>query len=1060
MKPIKLLISAFGPYAELMPEINFEQFEDKGLFLITGDTGAGKTTIFDAICFALYGTTSGIYRDTKNLRSEYADTKVESFVDFYFSHQGHTYHIYRQPAYERRKQRGEGSITQKEIAILYDETGASIEGVNPVNQAVKELLHIDEKQFKQIAMIAQGEFYQLLNAKTDQRTEILRTIFMTNSYKNIEYKLKDLMDSNYAKKINAEHSILQYFADVSANEEDELSSRLIDLQKKATGSQSAWNLQEFLDILDEIIVSDQKEHQIIQTKLEHAETEYNANKEALAIAETNNRILDSLENLKDKQKSLTEQKDQFQEKQQLLVKQKTATHDIYPAYRNWHNKHAEIDKTLAEIAQKEREKILAKQKVEETAARYCFAQDNGLQIDPLKALITKITEEEASYHNREKLKKEILTLKESVSVQHNEEEKLKKEEAFLKEQILELKQTIAGLKNKPEEAVKLQAKEAELNRLLYAIKDILDNHLPERTKRQKTLRQEQERFQSAFAVYEKASLARMEAEKLLDSCRAGILALSLSEGEKCPVCGATHHPQPAHLPTHSITENDFEKLKSNESEKQTAKEKANTSAEKAKTALNEYEDNMRISILNCLEHPVLDAKPEGCSLDELIDQLYFAKEVVLEKIIDNTRLLNQVKEAVRSYHNAEADLEKAVHMQTHTLEQKKEKLRADIKSTETKLTEYLTTLEMLSTLSFENWTEAKIEKQKAEIKKAQLEKELEESFKNKNLAEKHLASVDAALNTLHSSLQTQRDDEIDFKKVLMDKITSGGFASTEIMLQYVCTPDSLADTEEQINIYNQKVVTNNAQLTQAYVDAEGKKYVDINGLRMICAEQNVVIQSLRNDENKVSNRITMNTKRKNNILEQRNTYETSNKEYGICKRLYDLVKGTTGNGKITLEQYIQAAGFDSIISAANRRLQPMSDGQYELYRQKDTIGKKSNNFLDLEVLDNYTGHRRPVGNLSGGESFKASLSLALGLSDTVASNLGGVQMDALFIDEGFGTLDKKSIENAMDILINLSGKNKLVGVISHREELIDNIPQQIRVKKTKDGSKIDIDAGL
>ena len=138
----------------------------------------------------------------------------------------------------------------------------------------------------------------------------------------------------------------------------------------------------------------------------------------------------------------------------------------------------------------------------------------------------------------------------------------------------------------------------------------------------------------------------------------------------------------------------------------------------------------------------------------------------------------------------------------------------------------------------------------------------------------------------------------------------------------------------------------------------------------------------------------------------------------------------------------------------------MSNGQYELFRQEDSLGRRSNTFLDLEVLDNYTGHRRPVGNLSGGESFKASLSLALGLSDTVSSNLGGIQMDALFVDEGFGTLDRKSIESAMDILIHLSGTNKLVGIISHREELMENIPQQIQVRKTKTGSEIVVDTGL
>ena len=232
MKPVKLIISAFGPYAGLTPEIDFEQFEDKGLFLISGDTGAGKTTIFDAICFALYGTTSGSYRDTKNLRSEYAKPDVDSFVDFYFTHQGHKYHVWRQPAYERKKQRGEGVITEKEKAVFYSEGEVPTEGVTQVNAQVKELLHIDEKQFKQIAMIAQGEFWNLLNAKTDQRTEILRTIFMTNGYKAIEYKLKDRMDAESSRRLYSEQSIIQYFRDVKADEDDMYFTELSELQER------------------------------------------------------------------------------------------------------------------------------------------------------------------------------------------------------------------------------------------------------------------------------------------------------------------------------------------------------------------------------------------------------------------------------------------------------------------------------------------------------------------------------------------------------------------------------------------------------------------------------------------------------------------------------------------------------------------------------------------------------------------------------------------------------------------------------------------------------------
>ena len=236
--------------------------------------------------------------------------------------------------------------------------------------------------------------------------------------------------------------------------------------------------------------------------------------------------------------------------------------------------------------------------------------------------------------------------------------------------------------------------------------------------------------------------------------------------------------------------------------------------------------------------------------------------------------------------------------------------------------------------------------------------------------------------------------------------------------------------------------------------------IDMDTLQKTFAEQKTYVDSNRAMVNLLQNRIHTNEEKQGKISAQRAEFESAQKEYAIARRLYDLVKGTTGNGKITLEQYIQAAGFDSIIAAANRRLLPMSDGQYELYRQEDSLGKQSNHFLDLVVLDNYTGHRRPVGNLSGGESFKASLSLALGLSDTVSMHQGGVQMDALFIDEGFGTLDRRSIDNAMDILVNLSSANKLVGVISHREELKTSIPQQIKVEKLRDGSRITVDTGV
>ena len=343
---------------------------------------------------------------------------------------------------------------------------------------------------------------------------------------------------------------------------------------------------------------------------------------------------------------------------------------------------------------------------------------------------------------------------------------------------------------------------------------------------------------------------------------------------------------------------------------------------------------------------------------------------------------------------------------------------------------------------------------------SELNQLLDSVTRAREAADKGVTAIAAELKTLSESLESQKTAENSLKEALDKKMAENRFKDISAMNELVVSEDELSSREKEINGYKQAVATNETQLTQAKADAKGKEIVDVAALQELCHQQQLAVDSIRKQENAVSNRLGTNLDKRESIISRRDELERAQKEYGICDRLYKLVRGTTGNGKITLEQYIQAAGFDGIIAAANRRLIPMSDGQFELYRQEDTLGKKSNNFLDLEVLDNSTGHRRPVGNLSGGESFKASMSLALGLSDTVSSNLGGIQMDALFIDEGFGTLDRKSIDSAMDILVNLSGANKLVGVISHREELVENIPQQIHVAKTKAGSEITIDTGI
>ena len=1059
MKPSKLIISAFGPYAGRMPEIDFTKFEEKGLFLISGDTGAGKTTIFDAICFALYGTTSGSYRDTKNLRSEYASDTAESYVDFYFFHQGKNYHIWRQPSYERKKQRGTGVITEKEKAVFYEEGKAPVEGLTQVNLAVKELLHIDEKQFKQIAMIAQGEFRDLLNAKTEQRTEILRTIFQTDGYKNIEYRLKDRMDASYAIRRKTEDSIVQYFGDVSASKTDVLSEELTELKDRARESGSAWNLEELLELLERLIQSDQEKLEVEKERLEKAESILRSRQEALATAQTNNEFIDRLLHLQKERAELVARGQKIKDATELLDRQKTATREVHPVYLAWKSKADAVIYTEKEIENKQQSLLAAEKTAKEAAEQSALAEEKRGRAEELQKKIDKINAEEQKYQQREQLKEKVAALTNDQKILAEKETSYDTAEKKLEETIQNLKETVAELKNRPTEMQEIRNQGEKLEELAENIRVILEERVSDRTAGKRKLAEKQQVFLKAREKYEAIREKRMEAERILENCRAGILAKDLEEGQKCPVCGSVHHPELASLPERFITEDEIEKYENRESTLQEQKDQANTEAEKAKTALEVLEKQLQVDGMTCLRRAGTEHHPEIESLDELLVCMQEAyKTLLYEKKANQERLLI-LQANCMVLKKAEKDLAKAEE-ESKRLADDRKTLTIRKQETESSLIEAKTMFSSLSELSFDTWKEAEKVCTDFADEVQQIGTHIQQALQAQKAADEKVTALQASLETLARTLGAQKEDEVKAKAALESVLEKQKFQSVEELLPFVVTEAALKKTEDQITDYRQAVATNQTQLSQAEKDAEGRQPVDAQALSEMCMLQEQTVKTCREAVNMIRNRIANNSEKQTNIVSQRSTFEKASKEYSIFRRLYTLVKGTTGNGKITLEQYIQAAGFDGIIAAANRRLLPMSGGQYELYRQRDSIGKKINSFLDLEVLDNYTGHRRPVGNLSGGESFKASLSLALGLSDTVSSNLGGIQMDALFVDEGFGTLDRKSMEDAMDALINLSGTNKLVGIISHREELKENIPQQIKVKKLRDGSQITIETDV
>lgn len=1061
MKPIKLIVSAVGPYADQMPEIDFEQFEEKGLFLISGDTGAGKTTLFDAICFALYGQTSGTYRDTKNLRSEYAKGDTESFVDFYFSHQGKNYHVHRSPSYDRPKQRGEGFITEKEKAVFYCEGETPVEGISNVNTAVIELLHIDARQFKQIAMIAQGEFYDLLNAKTEERTEILRKIFRTEGYQKIEFRLKDRVDANYSKKTDIENSILQYFRDVEAEEESELYEELLMLQKHAGGSGSAWNSEEFLDILDRILKSDKAAFKSKEEETKKEEELLEKKKNILATAKTNNEFIHRYAEALKVKKELEEQRAEIEESSKDVERKKTATREIKPIYESWKSKQTECSATEREIQQSEQALKQAKDQVQKVKTVLEESLNEEPRSEELKKQADKIAEDKEKYEQRDALSTELNELKRMEELLKEEGRQLEETEKDLRNKILSLEQEISERKGKPEKLMEIKNKGEKLQNLKLEIDKIINERIPAHKKKKDVLKKKQEEFQHSQDRYQEIQEKRRGAETVLERCRAGILAQGLEEGKKCPVCGSVHHPEPAVLPEESVSEEMFSELQEEEKRAENAKTEALVDAESENTALAGMEDQLRLDILKCLDNE-LSAVPytEGRSLEELFLLIRKAQEGIRERILENTQAEKEIAEECKKLDAAQKKLTDARGKETEELQQRTKEYSGRSQENKASLAEKTALLKNVSTLPYDSWNAALVQCNQFNREADRIVKSIESAKEEKARAEKEETGLSAKLATLKETYENQRNDGTRLHGELSRALEAKGFADMDDFLAHVVTEKFIAENEERIRQYHQEVNTNAAQVRQAEKDAKDKAEIDIAAIQAEIEKQTEKVGELRKQQNDISYRIQNNKVRKHNISGLKPELEKYRKAHAVCQRLYHLVRGQTGKGKITLEQYIQAAGFDTIIQAANRRLYPMSDGQFELFRQEDSLGKKSNTFLDLEVLDNFTGKRRPVGSLSGGESFKASLSLALGLSDTVSSHLGGIQMDALFVDEGFGTLDRKSMESAMDILMGLSGAGKLVGIISHREELMENVPQQIMIKKSKNGSKIMIDKGL
>lgn len=1081
MKPTKLVMQAFGAYAE-QTEIDFTQFEEKGLFLICGDTGAGKTTIFDAISYALYGEASGSYRDTKNLKSEYVDKKVESFVDFYFTHQGKDYHVCRKPSFKYTNRNGKPD-EQAEKVTFYQPDGTTLEGAKNVDGtkekpgAIPQLLNMDAGQFMQVAMIAQGEFWKLLNAKTNERTEILRTIFQTDAYKKLELKLKNRMDVSFAARKEKEQSISQSFREVKVepaeisegisgiltedlaedSEEQPRSvvQRICDLQEKLQDSKAVWNIEEMLTLLQAAIGEDTEKAKQKETVLAQAEEELQKLQGTLVSAKDNNAILERYARTKEEREVLESQKGLFEERRIQLDRTKQATYKVKPEYDAWSAKEHEWERTkqlitdgAQTLADCQTRAGMADAKVKETEALRPEAEQ-------CQKIVDKVREEEPRYKEREMLQHELGQIQLQLAAQEQQEEALVTAEQMLQKRIGELQEQQAVWKEEPQQLAQAQAAHDKLLDSQKKTESIAKNLIPAWRRKQQELEEAQREYRENQDAYESAKEAFTHADRLYRANLVGILASDLAEGEPCPVCGATHHEKLATLVEASVTEEQCKELKAVEEKKLDAFNQATASASSLRADVQVKGQQIKEEIRGYMTPEFIGGVE---ALEELIVSFERQREKLVDTVAQSRERLDTLQQNCEKLREVEAMLARAQGTEMARLAEQRKSLVEERQSLIAKQAASQATLAALQTLSYPDWEAAMQAGNHALARVKEIQTALDTAAKEKKSADEAVARVQASIATQKQALEQQKSDAQMLKQRLNEKLTACQFASVEEMQAQVATDAEIHAEEAKLADYDKKVTEVAARLSQLEQeqDARHRTLVDLEQLQQEHTSKRVQVETLRTALQAITFRIQNNCEKQQNIRAQQVAYEKAKKENDTSYRLYTLVSGQTRNGKITFEQYIQAAGFDSILQAANRHLLPMSDNQFQLYRQTNAVGKQTNTFLDLEVLDISTGKRRPVGNLSGGESFKASLSLALGLSDTIAENRGGIQMDALFVDEGFGTLDSKSLEETKDALLSMSGENKLVGIISHRDELMD-IPQKLRVTKGRGGSRIQME---
>lgn len=925
MKPLKLTMSAFGSYAG-KNVIDFTG-QQQGIFLITGDTGAGKTTIFDAITYALYNQTSGGERNGNMMRSQYAKPETETYVELEFLYRGQTYRVRRNPDYKITKTLKNGKIREQKVPhsveLTLPDGTVFPEKKNATDAKIIEILGLTADQFSQIVMIAQGDFLKLLYTKSDERKMIFSKLFRTDIYWKIQENLR-------RKSMEMDERIQE---NDRAFEQEK--SRIIPLPES-----EELPLDELVERLRERLKDALKEQNLCRANVEEL------NKKITKYEEIN-KLFVSLEKIRQTGKELEARQAESKERRQQIENARKA------------------DKVLVA----EQQNLRQQQEVEQSAQA-----------------IAKMTETLANDQEM------FETLK---TQQQEAEAKQKREAADIQKKMLALEQSfpsyeaLQNARSEEQQAKKVWEDLGKISEESFHKKKAGIAALKEQQKRQEQVVEQTKKNweQTSLSASESAKHYEHMYEAFLKE-QAGILAENLSAGCPCPVCGSTVHPDPAKLSDHAVTELEVEQAK------------------KTRAAAEEKRD---------LAYAAFEAeKTEKQKLAQAVE-----KEEA-DFVLAQTIAKQQRKEAEQNY----VSLQKIA-------EQIREKL------------------------VYPSLAEAK--KQYAAMQKALEAAEQEIAKKRQKVSE-----LAEAMNTLKGQKLAEEENQKTAKKLAVKTekeyaklLEKSGFVSEETYHLAILPERSRSKLEREEKEYESQCLRQQSEQKLLEKQVSGKTYTDTTELNeQLKAEK----QALKETEKTY---MELHTAYENDrsVLQNCAVYLEKGKklesEDQVIKSLSKTANGRlSGSAKIDFETYIQRQYFKQIIHEANKRLLTMSNHQFILkLKEEANTGRKTNEGLDLSVYSLVTDSERDVKTLSGGESFLAALAMALGLSDIVERSAGAIHPDMMFIDEGFGSLDAQSRQQAIEVLGELAGDSRMVGIISHVTELKEQIDRKLVVSRTDKGSR-------